>query len=67
MSGAWPRALSGREHLLGDRFTVGDLNVAAIFAWGKMARLDLGAFPGVKRWLDSSFARPAYRKVTGRP
>jgi glutathione S-transferase len=64
--GVLETALAGRAHLLGDDFTVADLNLAAILAWGRMARLDLAAQPTVKRWLDTCLARPAYRKATGR-
>ena len=52
-------ALAGRSHLAGDGFTVADLNVASILAWGKIARLDLSAWPDLKRWLDACLARPA--------
>jgi glutathione S-transferase len=55
--------LTGREHLAGDSFTVADLNVASILAWGRMARLNLSAYSEVTRWLDTCFARPAYRRV----
>ncbi len=56
-------ALEGREFLVGDTFSVADLNVAAIFSWGKMARINLTDFPNVKRWLDASLGREAYRRV----
>ena len=52
-------ALAGRSHLASDSFTVADLNVASILSWGKMVRLDLSAFPDLKRWLDACLARPA--------
>ena len=48
-------ALAGREFLVGDSFTVADLNVASILAWGKMARLGLSAHREVTRWLDKGF------------
>jgi glutathione S-transferase len=57
------KSLSGREHLTGGEFTVADLNVASIIAWGKMARLNLSDFPELSRWLDSCFARSAYSRV----
>ena len=50
-------------HLAGVSFTVADLNVASILAWGKMARLDLSAHPDLARWLDGCLARPAYARV----
>ena len=51
--------LAGRSHLAGDSFTVADLNVASILAWGKIVRLDLSAWPDLKRWLDACLSRPA--------
>jgi len=59
-------ALAGREFLVGDSFTVADLNVASILAWGKMARLGLSAQREVTRWLDNCLARPAYGRVRAR-
>jgi glutathione S-transferase len=55
--------LTGREYLAGDSFTVADLNVASILAWGRMARLNLSASPEVVRWLNACLGRPAYRRV----
>jgi glutathione S-transferase len=52
-------ALAGRSHLAGEDFTVADLNLASILAWGKIVRLDLSAWPDLKRWLDACLARPA--------
>jgi glutathione S-transferase len=36
-------ALNGRDYLTDSNFTVADLNVASILAWGKMGRLDLSS------------------------
>jgi glutathione S-transferase len=58
-------ALAGRAFLGGGSFTVADLNVASILVWGKMARLDLAAYPEAKRWLSDCLARPAYGRVRG--
>ena len=55
--------LTGHEYLAGDSFTVADLNVASILAWGRMSRLNLSACSEVARWLDACLARPAYRRV----
>jgi glutathione S-transferase len=56
-------ALAGRSYLATDDFTVADLNVASILAWGKMARLDLSGAPHVAKWLDASLRRPAYARL----
>ena len=36
-------ALAGKEHLLGNSFTVADLNVASVISWAPLAGLDLGS------------------------
>jgi glutathione S-transferase len=61
--GVLNKTLAGRKYLVGESFSVADLNVASILAWGKMARLDLSKHPDVTRWLDSCFSRPAYGRV----
>ncbi len=55
--------LIGREHLLGNDFTVADLNLAAILCWAKIAGLDFSTVPEVDRWLDACLARPANARV----
>jgi glutathione S-transferase len=59
-------ALAGREYLVGNRFTVADLNVASILVWGKIARLDMSTHPEATRWLDGCLARSAYGRVRDR-
>jgi glutathione S-transferase len=59
-------ALEQQSHLAGDAFTVADLNVASILAWGKMGRLNFSAYPAVAKWLDGCLARPAYGRVRER-
>jgi len=56
-------ALTGRDHLAGQGFSVADLNVAAILSWGKIARFDFGPHKNVARWLDACLARPANLRV----
>jgi glutathione S-transferase len=59
-------ALAGRDYLVGNSFTVADLNVASILVWGRMARLNLLNHPEVARWLDACLARPAYGRLRER-
>jgi glutathione S-transferase len=54
------RALDGRAWLLGDAFSVADINVAAIAALAKPAKVGLDGNPNVARWLGAALARPAY-------
>jgi glutathione S-transferase len=59
-------ALVAHGYLAGNSFTVADLNVASILVWGKMARLDLSAYPDLARWLNASLARPVYVRLRDR-
>jgi glutathione S-transferase len=54
-------ALDHSPNLLGDRFTVADLNVASILAWARPAQIDMSAFPKVAEWLKNCAERPAAR------
>jgi len=52
-------ALEGRDYLVGDGFSVADLNVAAVLGWSLLAGFDFAAFPNLDRWLRASISRPA--------
>jgi glutathione S-transferase len=52
-------ALAGKDYLLGDKFTIADLNVASVISWAKPARIDLDAWPNLKAWLERCTTRPA--------
>jgi glutathione S-transferase len=53
--------LGRASHMLGERFTVADLNVASILAWARPAQIDMAAFPKVAEWLKNCAERPAAR------
>lgn len=54
-------ALGASAHLLGDNFTVADLNVASILSWARPAQIDMGPFPKAAEWLRICAERPATR------
>lgn len=54
-------AVSGSQYLIGDDFTVADLNVASILSWARPARIDFGPFPKAADWLQRCALRPAAR------
>ncbi len=54
-------ALAEHPYLLGDEFTVADLNVAAVAL--RSLAMDLAATPHFGSWLHRCFARPAGQKV----
>jgi len=51
--------LAGRDYLLGNEFTLADLNVAVVMAWSFAAKIDLSTKPNVQAWLGRCMARPA--------
>lgn len=55
--------LKGRDWLLGDRFTVADINTAEClrYAQGHGALID--EFPEVVRWLTAAQARPSFQSL----
>lgn len=53
------RALAKKTWLVGDDFTIGDLNVAAILSPSRAQHLDLTPFPHVSAWLQRCYTRPA--------
>jgi glutathione S-transferase len=53
------RALAGRDWLIEDRFTVADLNVAAVLSPSRAEHLDLAPYPAVAGWLTRCYARRA--------
>jgi glutathione S-transferase len=55
--------LGPTPYLLGERFTVADLNVASILAWARPAQIDMSAFPKAAEWLRICAERPAARAV----
>ena len=57
------QALQGHEYLLGNSFTVADLNVASVMSWAAMMRLDLSATPAAQAWMQKCLGREANTKV----
>jgi len=53
-------ALAGRPWLLGQAFSVADINLAAIAALARPSKVSLDSYGNVAGWLDRAVARPAY-------
>jgi len=53
--------LGRSPNLLGESFTVADLNVASILAWARPAQIDMSAVPKLAEWLKNCAERPAAR------
>ena len=54
-------ALARSQYLLGEHFTVADLNVASILSWARPARIDMSGVPKVADWSRRCAERPAAR------
>ncbi len=59
-------ALAEKPWLTGNRFNVGDLNVAAVLSPSRAQTIDMGRLPHVRAWLARCYARPAAMAVRQR-
>ena len=51
------------EYLLGNEFTIADLNVASVMSITQYLQLDLSAIPAAQKWLQKCVERPANQRV----
>ena len=56
--------LERRPYLLGDEFTIADLNVAAVLWIGAYVKFDVSGTPNVQRWLRRCLERPAFQRAS---
>jgi glutathione S-transferase len=56
-------AVANSPYLLGEHFTVADLNVASILSWARPARVDFSHVPKAADWLKRCAERPAASAV----
>lgn len=55
--------LSGKEYLVGGRFTVADINVAEVVRYAQAHAPLFDAHPAVKAWLERCQSRPAFKAM----
>ena len=55
--------LAATGHVVGDRFTVADLNLAEVFRYAMSQTALFDAAPNVKAWLERCQSRPAFRAM----
>jgi glutathione S-transferase len=51
--------LTDRDYLVGNRFTVADLNVTIVMSLINRLNLDITRYPNLRAWLDTCLGRPA--------
>ncbi len=61
--GVLDKGLAGRSCLIGDAFSVADLNVVSVLTWVLRAGVDLSAFPHIGPWARECMGRPAAQKA----
>jgi glutathione S-transferase len=59
--------LKTHPYLLGNDFSIADLNVAAVLSFAMLAKLDMSATPGAQGWLQKCLGRQANQRVRGLP
>ena len=64
--GVLDRHLAGRKHVLGDQYSVADVNLASVLSWAPLVGIDLSGFPALGKWLTECSARPAAQKATAK-
>jgi glutathione S-transferase len=57
--------LAAREYLLGDSFTVADLNVSGVMLLMQMIEFDLSAYPNIGNWTGRCYRRDALKRAQG--
>jgi glutathione S-transferase len=58
-------ALKNTGYLIGNKFTLADLNVAAVMSWARSGKVDITAYPNTEKWLDACLDREAAKKAKG--
>ena len=55
--------LADRKYLLGDSFTVADLNVSGVMLLMQMIDFDLSTYPSIKNWTERCYSRDALKRA----
>jgi glutathione S-transferase len=61
------QALANKKYLVGDRFTLADLNVASVVTVAMGLGFDMTPFTNVTQWLKACQDRPAWHRVCSLP
>ena len=55
--------LNGRDWLVGDAFSIADLNLAAVMSLLQMVEVDVSGYANLSRWANACYARPAFGRA----
>lgn len=57
--------LAGKDFLVGNQFSVADINLAGVLSYAQGGEYDFSRFSNVARFLEAILSRPAYKKAVG--
>ena len=57
--------LASHPFVAGQRFSVGDINVACVLGYALFSKYDLSSYAAISKWLAQVSARPAYKHAQG--
>jgi glutathione S-transferase len=57
------KQLTGRQYLMGDKFTVADAYLFTVVRWAPRIEMDLSKWPNLKAFVDRVSARPKVREA----
>ena len=55
--------LDGRDWLVGNAFSIADLNLAGVMSLLQLAEVDVSGYANIERWINACTARPAYARA----
>ena len=59
-------ALENQDWLIGDAFSIADLNVSSVMLLLKMVKFDYSEYENIQRWADACYARPSLARAQAR-
>ncbi|MBT6498856.1 MAG: glutathione S-transferase family protein, partial [Deltaproteobacteria bacterium] len=54
-------ALRDNDYLLGDQFTLADINVGSVMMINNLVGSDMAEYPALSAWLNRLMARPCFQ------
>jgi glutathione S-transferase len=58
------QAITGKEYLVGNKFTVADINMASVVGVLAHLHMDLSPYKGIMSWMEKINSRPAFRRYS---
>jgi glutathione S-transferase len=59
--------LKGRDYILGNSFTIADLNVAGVLLGAQLVGYDVSPFPALTKWFEKCVSRDAHQRNRTKP